>query len=140
MKTPVSQRRLEQITKRWQRKLRLDDWRISVKWASEPEMIEFFREDADEPDPVKAGKQAIAAVDDLGPNAWNTVSTERREVSILLKSTEYETALDAERAVVHELLHIVLAWLTPGRADAAGLVHLEQAIITLEEALMGSRS
>jgi len=138
MKTPVSQRRLEQITKRWQKRLRLEDWRISAKWATEAEFIEFFRQDEDEPNPVKAGRQAMAATDDFGPLAWNTAPTENREATVLLKVGQYESERAVESAVVHELLHIVLAFLTPASNDRAGQIQLERVVLTIEEALMGT--
>lgn len=140
MKEPVTQRQLERMTRKWQRRLRLDDWRITVKWASEAEMIAFFAEDEDEENPTKAGRQAIAATDDFGPLAWNTAPTENREATVLLKRGQYEDARAVESAVVHELLHIVLAFLTPASTDRAGQIQLERVVLTLEEALMGSRS
>lgn len=127
---------LAKIARRWQKRLRLDDWRITVKWATQEELRAFFAEDEDEPDPDKMAAQAVAATDDFGPHAWNTSATENREATILLKQGAFDSERDIEAAIVHEELHIVLAWLTPPSSDRYGQIHLEQTIIALEGALM----
>lgn len=133
---PVTQAALERLTREWQRRLRLHDWRIAVRWADAQEMTEFFAEDSEDPHPERSAGQAVAATDDLSPYAINTSAAERREATILLKRGAYENARQVKSSVIHELVHIVLGFLTPAPDDRVGAILLERAVISLEEAFM----
>jgi len=133
---PVTQAGLERLSRPWQRRLRLHDWRIVVRWADLAELTAFFAEDSDDPLPERSARQAMAATDDLSPHAVNTTAAERREATILLKRGAYEDARQVKAAVIHELVHIVLGFLTPAPNDRVGAILLERAVISLEEAFM----
>lgn len=110
----TTQRDLERMLKYWQRKLRLTDWKITIKFATLEELD--------------------------GDQGKNTYLIEAKTSEILVlnpheyKPEEYpgKQPQDVENTVVHELLHLHLApWKT---RNAAEEVQMEQAIESMADA------
>jgi hypothetical protein len=101
---------LKRLMRWWQKKLRLCDWVVTVRFAKQEEF-----EDGD----------------GQGQNNWNLHA--RSSEILILHPDEYNPAdypnsipQDIEDCLVHELLHLHLAtWNTKNRAEG---VHLEQAV------------
>lgn len=123
---------LAPIVSRWQKKLRLRDWRISAHWVTEPQMAAFFAEDDDEDEPEKAAKLACAVTDASDATQWDSTALENRTTRILLKRGAFDNPQEIEQAIVHEMLHILLWPIAPSDTDALRRIFLEQIISTLE--------
>ena len=121
------------LVRKWQKRLRLLDWRFSVEIVDEEELAAFFSEDDKKNSPRTMARQAWAATDADGPMSFDTTAIENRDVKILIKKGAAEKEDDLESLVKHELLHAVFWALTP--EDPVGSVHLEQIINMLEKEL-----
>jgi len=80
IKKGLSKQKLNQILKKWQKKLRLTDWNLSIK------IIEFKRKDYRQSGDIK-------------------VSTSKKKATILLTNNPFR---DEEKVIVHELVHLLL--------------------------------
>lgn len=134
MKRPA----LAPIVRKWQRRLRLQDWRIEALWATEEELAAFFAEDGDETEDGarKVAKLALAGTDFGTADQWDTSSLEHRRGRLLVKKGSFANRRELESAIVHELLHALLWPIAPQTKDARGQIFLEQVILTIEEALV----
>jgi len=116
-----SQRKLDDLRREWQKRLKLRDWTISVKFAD----LKFLRDLTDIENPVGAcehfaeTKQARIWV--LQPSEWDAEPNERQQ--------------DVEDTIVHELLHCHFAAF--GDRSDVGRLYVEQTIETLTAALIG---
>lgn len=123
---------LAPIVARWQKKLRLRDWKISAHWVTEPQMVAFFAEDDDEDDAEKAAKLACAVTDAGHADQWDPTALENRSSRILLKRGAFDSPEEVEQTIVHEMLHILLWPIAPSDTDTLRRIFLEQIISTLE--------
>lgn len=102
---------LRSFATRWKKKLRLQDWKLTLSWMSEDD-ANGEHSDAD------------------GYCSWNA---QHKLADIVVK----RTADDPKRIVVHELLHLL--WegnLERGSVLTGNLVHKEIAINVLSEILV----
>ena len=87
----VSQSKLDKLRRKWQRLLRLQDWKIKVKFASQEELNRIVGEG----EPCGAchsfveAKEAVIYI--LNPEEWTDFEDSR--------------VTDVENTIVHELLH-----------------------------------
>jgi hypothetical protein len=113
----ISQRKLTSIKREWQKLLRLQDWKIKIRFATDEELEEA------------TGVEAVGACHS---------SPETREAQILIADVsvleEGDRQRDVENTIVHELLHVHFA---PFQSDheAVKLQH-EQAIEPITDALL----
>lgn len=112
----ISQRKLNSIKLEWQRKLRLQDWRIKIDFAD----AEFIKEEA--------GIEAIGACE-------AHAEPRRAQIWILQDTSELqEEQQDVEETVLHELLHCHFAAFRT--ADPMNQLQIEQIIEVISEALL----
>ena len=120
MAKAFSQRKLDAVRRKWQKLLRLQDWRITSKFTTQ----EFLKELTELDSAVGACESFVetkeAKIHILGPEHW---------------SEEYDAReQDVENTVVHELLHCHFA---PFEAeDKATQLQHEQAIEAITEVIM----
>ena len=119
----ITQRQLTALMKRWQKKLRLQDWRIKARLISQAEMVAKETE---------YGQDAETCVGFCEPLPESKVAT----ISILRPENAVEghegVDLDIEATLVHEMLHCHFAPLTT--SDTKLMV--EQTIEAITEALL----
>lgn len=119
MAKAISQRKLNSIKLEWQRKLRLQDWRIKISFAD----AEFLKD--------VAGFEAVGACE-AHPEP------RKAEIWILQDVGELpEDQQDIEETVLHELLHCHFeAFRT---ADPMNQLQIEQIIEVMTEALLAEK-
>ena len=84
----MTQKKLEQLCRKWQRILRLQDWEIEARWATRNEL-------------------------DKGSNAEASLCINQKVATVgIIKPEDHQTwngkEQDIEKSVVHELLHLPL--------------------------------
>lgn len=112
---------LSRLTRFWQKKLRLTDWKVTVRYAKQDEF-----EDGD------------------GQGQCNDSLHARTAEIFVLHPDEYDPAIypnnlpqDIEDVVVHELVHLHLApWVTKNKAER---IQMEQAVESITGALISFR-
>jgi len=114
----MNQRKLDKIRREWQKILRLQDWRIKIRFATAEELKEATDADA------IGGCQSLV---------------EAREANLLLLPPEAlnpndEREQDIENTIVHELLHCHFAAFKSD--DSQVQLAQEQAIEAISEALV----
>lgn len=125
--------------KKWQSKLRLNDWKIAVKILKTDKFYKVIQE-VGEPSVSLAEVESTAAATNVGsihdvnnqPNIFN------REAAILIHDRGDLDAENIESYVVHEMLHIFLCYIVPYQSDLE-VTKVEQAVVTLEELLTGHK-
>jgi hypothetical protein len=117
----ISQRKLDSLRREWQKRLRLQDWKITSKFAP----LGFLKEVTGTENPVGANESFVEAkeakIHILRPEDWDKEYNERQQ--------------DVEDTVVHELLHCHFAVFDA--EDNATRLRQEQVIESLTEAFMG---
>ena len=112
-----TQEELEKLLKKWQKKLRLDNWDIQVKV-------------------VRASEMTLPNVQ--GENDYSTAL--HKSVVKILDPIDYETDLseeqDMERTLVHELMHLVLWHCTPKESKNLKRQLFETSVEQLANALV----
>lgn len=120
MAKAISQRKIDELRREWQKRLRLEDWKISSKFTD----LKFMQEITDIDNPVGACQHFVemkeAKIWVLRPEDWDKEPNARQQ--------------DVEDTVVHELLHCHFAPLK-AEDDATRLRH-EQTIEAVTAALM----
>lgn len=116
----ISQRKLNSIKLEWQRKLRLQDWRITIRFA-DPEELKNW-----------------TAIDEACGACRHHEETKQAEILVLdqkyCAEENDERAQDVEDTVIHELLHCHFAVFRNG--ERAIQLHIEQIIEVMTEALL----
>ena len=84
----MTQKKLEQLVRKWQKILRLQDWKIEVKWVNRNEL-------------------------DSGSNAEVSLCVNQKVATVgVIKPEDHSTwnnkEQDIEKSIVHELLHLPL--------------------------------
>ena len=130
---------LRSYMRKWQKKLRLNDWEIRVDWATENQMKIRLAEDGDFPQAAVVAKQAVACTDTSNAHQSDTSWLEYRRNRILVKREKTLTKKTAESIVLHEMLHTLLWPLAPNDSDAQAMIVLEQIINTLERSLVETK-
>ncbi len=114
---------LQELCQKWQRVLRLQDWRINVKFVDTEHI----------PD------NALGACKVFADSKLALIKLSRPEA--IDKTDGFSAAFpymdDTERTLVHELLHIHLDGLFDGEADKLKQTMKEQAIEAITDGLIG---
>jgi len=116
-----SQRKLDDLRREWQKRLKLLDWAITVKFAD----LRFLKDLTETENPVGAcehfaeTKQAKIWI--LRPEDWSKEEDQRQQ--------------DVEDTIVHELLHCHFAAFR--EESDANRLYIEQTIEMLTAALLG---
>jgi len=127
---------LRRYMKKWQHKLRLQDWEMRIDWATEAQMADRLGEDGDCQRSGDIAKQAVACTDASTAYQLNTSFLENKKNRILVKRNPDLIKKEAESIVLHEMLHVLLWHMAPDDSDAAATIMLEQVINTLEKVIM----
>lgn len=134
-RSAVTHRNIERLVRRWATRLRLQDWRFEIQLCSDPEFVEFLK-DEDEPDAAGAARQSVAATDIAHHGQPKDSGIQNREATIAIKRSAFtDNEADLEPTIVHELLHVMLLNVAPNANDGRAWDRFEQIINGLEEAL-----
>lgn len=119
----ITQRQLTAMMKRWQKKLRLMDWRIKVRFVSPQEMV--GKE-------VEYGQDTESCVGFCEPLPESKIAT----ISMLkpeeIGEVHEQADVSIEATLVHEMLHCHFAPFSTSETKLA----VEQAIEAITEALL----
>lgn len=125
------------LLKKWTKILRLQDWNIQVEVLNEIEFKAFLKEWGDTEDSLVTSKDTEAATnagsifdDSTKSNVYHRDAT----IAIQNKKGKVEDSY-IETLIVHELLHIMLSYISPYQTELE-IAMVEQIVLTLEEALL----
>ena len=133
----VSLATTNKILHKWQKKLRLQDWNIEVKYL-DPVAFNAFMQEEDEPTISMEETAGWVAGTDVGSitDKHDQVRMYFREavIGIQLQPKVKLTKTDVETYIVHELLHIMLSYIVNYKSPLE-ITKVEQVITTLEALL-----
>lgn len=114
----MTQKKLEQISKRWQKLLSLQDWEINIRLAEPDKILDRSLGQAR----INL-KRKIAHIAVLDPKFLSSLESKRAEAEI-------------EDTVVHELIHCLIEPYAPNDWDSLSGVLAEQSIDAIARAFV----
>lgn len=123
MAKAISQRKLDAWKREWQKKLRLQDWRIKVRFSPKAILQERTGVEGAVGCCSHHEEAKAAEIDILRPEDWDAEFNKRQQ--------------DVEDTIVHELLHCHFAAFRGG--ERATQLAIEQIIETVTEAILNEK-